>query len=279
MNRYLTNRAVEKRLWEIPVGLLCLTFAAVSVEVWVEDSPADENPVIWLLAHLTVVGAALWPVVHFARNRLRQRLAQRIARRLEARREASIPLSALDGAVGVKGARGKIEDLLRRSFLQRLALDGKALYLDDPGADDAPEASAPAPTADVIEEIRRLNDEIDDGPVSERIERIERATAGILQTLRERPERAEEARRFVNYYLPTTLKLLESYRLMEKQSYQGENIRASRRQIEGVLDKIVAATEQLQDRLYRAEAMDVEAEITVLETMMASDGLAIKKGQ
>jgi hypothetical protein len=82
----------------------------------------------------------------------------------------------------------------------------------------------------------------------------------------------------MSYYLPTTLKLLESYRLMEKQSYQGENIQAARHRIEAVLDKLVTAAERQQDKLFDAEAMDVEAEINVLETMMASDGLMEKNG-
>ena len=77
----------------------------------------------------------------------------------------------------------------------------------------------------------------------------------------------------MNYYLPSTMKLLESYNLMEDQSYQGQNIRAARRSIEDVLDKLVMAAETQQDKLFRAEAMDVDAEIDALETMMASDGL------
>ena len=102
-------------------------------------------------------------------------------------------------------------------------------------------------------------------------------TASILRTLRERPDRADDARRFMDYYLPTTLKLLESYRLMEDQSYQGENIRAARRSIEHVLDKLVAAAQKQQDKLFGSEALDVEAEIDVLEKMMASDGLIAGK--
>lgn len=128
-------------------------------------------------------------------------------------------------------------------------------------------------TDDIIRSIHHLNDEIDDESVSERIDRIERVTASILHTLKEHPERTEDARRFMNYYLPTTVKLLESYNLMEDQSYQGENIQAARRRIEDVLDKLVMAAEAQQDKLFRAEAMDVDAEIRALETMMAADGL------
>lgn len=128
-----------------------------------------------------------------------------------------------------------------------------------------------------LKEIRQLNDEIENGPVSERIDRIGELTASIFRVVREKPERAEEVRRFMNYYLPTTLKLLKSYSLMEKQSYQGENIVASRKKIEDVLDTLVHAFEQQQDRLFRVEALDVESDISVLETMMTSDGLLEQK--
>ena len=124
-----------------------------------------------------------------------------------------------------------------------------------------------------LREIRQLNEEIENEVVSQRIDRIGALTASIFRVVREKPERADEVRKFMNYYLPTTLKLLKSYSLMEKQSYQGENIQASRKKIENVLANLVYAFEQQQDKLFQSEAMDVEADISVLETMMASDGL------
>ena len=129
-----------------------------------------------------------------------------------------------------------------------------------------------------LREIRRLNDDIDDAGVSARIDRIGELTAGIFRVLREEPERADEVKKFMNYYLPTTIKLLKSYALMEEQSYQGENIVATRRRIEQILDSLVTAFEQQQDRLFRATALDVDADIEVLETMMAKDGLLSPKG-
>ena len=127
-----------------------------------------------------------------------------------------------------------------------------------------------------LREIRKLNEEIENPVVSERIDRIGTLTASIFRVVREKPERAEEVRKFMNYYLPTTLKLLKSYSLMEKQSYQGENIAASRKKIEDVLGTLVHAFEQQQDMLFQSEALDVETDISVLETMMASDGLTEK---
>ena len=146
-------------------------------------------------------------------------------------------------------------------------------------------ASAPAKSSSdpdnfeaKLREIRALNDAIKDPAVSERIDRIGELTASIFRVVQEKPEHAEEVRKFMNYYLPTTLKLLKSYSLMEQQSYQGENIQASRKRIEDVLDTLVRGFEQQQDRLFRTEAIDVETDISVLETMMASDGLVNPQG-
>ena len=129
-----------------------------------------------------------------------------------------------------------------------------------------------------LREIRHLNDEIEDRAVSDRIDRIGELTASIFRVVQEKPEHAEEVRTFMNYYLPTTLKLLKSYSLMEKQSYQGENIQASRKKIEDVLDTLTHAFEKQQDRMFRTEALDVETDISVLETMMARDGLTDQEG-
>ena len=142
----------------------------------------------------------------------------------------------------------------------------------EPAKSDADEFEAK------LREIRALNDAIQNPEVSERIDRIGELTASIFRVVQEKPEHAEEVRKFMNYYLPTTLKLLKSYSLMEKQSYQGENIQASRKKIESVLDTLVHAFEQQQDRLFKTEALDVETDISVLETMMASDGLVQPQG-
>ncbi len=129
-----------------------------------------------------------------------------------------------------------------------------------------------------LREIQDLNDRIKDEEVSRKIDRIGELTASIFRFAKERPDRQDEIRRFLNYYLPTTFKLLESYAMLEKQSYQGENIRSSRREIENIMDSLVGAFEQQLDRLFHADAMDISSDIEVLETMLAKDGLSEKKG-
>lgn len=129
-----------------------------------------------------------------------------------------------------------------------------------------------------LDELYQLNGQIEDAAVSERIDRIGSLTAGIFRAVIEKPEREQDVRKFMNYYLPTTIKLLKSYDMLESQSFQGENIVASRKKIESVLDMLIEAFEKQLDRLFRDDALDIATDIDVLETMMAGDGLS-QKGQ
>ena len=130
----------------------------------------------------------------------------------------------------------------------------------------------------ILNELYQLNEQIEDEAVSARIDRIGTLTAGIFRAVIDNPEREQDVRKFMNYYLPTTLKLLKSYDMLEEQSYQGENILASRKKIESVLDTLIAAFEKQLDRLFQNDALDIATDIDVLETMMAGDGLS-SKGQ
>lgn len=124
-----------------------------------------------------------------------------------------------------------------------------------------------------LNELYQLNAKIEDEGVSQRIDRIGTLTAGIFRVVIEKPEREQDVRKFMNYYLPTTLKLLRSYDLMEEQEYQSESIQESRRKIEEVLDTLIQAYEKQLDRLFKDDALDIATDIDVLETMMAGDGL------
>jgi len=127
-----------------------------------------------------------------------------------------------------------------------------------------------------LNELYQLNAQIDDPAVSQRIDRIGALTAGIFRAVIDNPEREQDVRKFMNYYLPTTLKLLKSYDMLEDQSFQGENIMASRKKIENVLDMLIEAYERQLDRLFKNDALDIATDIDVLETMMAGDGLSAK---
>lgn len=276
MNRFLTEKATEKRWWEIPV----VGFLAVLGKVATEDTIRS----YWLYrytdpittATVTALTFLIWlPIVKIIHWHIRRHRAKVVADRLEEHGTILIPLADLDRVLGIRHAERKIDDLIQNGFLRGIKNDGGNLIIDVAGAAPVqPEQASPAPTPlTTIQKIRWLNDEIDDAAVSARIDQIEAVTSSILQTVREKPERAGVVGKFMDYYLPTTLKLLESYRLMEDQPYQGENIQAARERIEDVLAKLVTAMEAQQERLFSAEAADVAAEIDALEKMMAADGL------
>ncbi len=126
----------------------------------------------------------------------------------------------------------------------------------------------------ILNELYDLNERIQDEAVSNRIDRIGVLTASIFRVVIEKPERENDVRKFMNYYLPTTLKLLKAYSLMEAQSYQGDNITESRKRIEETLDMLIEAFERLLDKLFRNDALDIATDIDVLKTMVAGDGLS-----
>lgn len=296
MNRFLTDKAKKKRWWEIPVG----GFFTLLGYLTVKDAVAfyrllryvDVESLVLLAAMAYLIGTPLYRIIrwHVLKHR-----AELISERLSELDADHIPLTALDGVLGIRHAGKKIDDLIRHGFLKGLTTDGVNLITDLPeyirkhSARPTEDAAVPKPATvpkpaavpkpevadplDTIRKIRWLNDEIDDAAMSGQIDRIEAVTSSILQTVKEKPERAGEVAKFLDYYLPIALKLLESYRLMEDQPYQGTNIQTARQRIEEIMAKLVAAMEAQQDRLFSAEAMGVDAEIDALEKTMAADGL------
>ena len=125
-----------------------------------------------------------------------------------------------------------------------------------------------------LEEMKRLDESIEDERISQAIRRLEQASQAIFQQVRESPEKLPQIRKFMDYYLPTTLKLLNAYDRMSSVGVGGENIDSTKERVEAIMDTIVAAFEKQLDGLFGAEAMDVSADITVLETMLAREGLA-----
>lgn len=126
----------------------------------------------------------------------------------------------------------------------------------------------------ILREIRALNVAIDDDEVSRKIDRIEEITANIFHLVEQKPERQKDIQAFMEYYLPTTLKLLKQYARLEHQPAYGENITGSKARIESILDKLVAGFEKQLDLLFKSDAIDITSDIKVLEKMMQMDGLA-----
>lgn len=124
-----------------------------------------------------------------------------------------------------------------------------------------------------IGEMKRLDANIADPGISADIVRLEQVSAKIFEEVRSHPEKLPQIRRFLDYYLPTTLKLLNAYDRMSGTGVSGENIDTTLAKVEGMMRTIVAAFEKQLDSLYGAEALDISTDITVLENMMAREGL------
>lgn len=125
-----------------------------------------------------------------------------------------------------------------------------------------------------LKQLRTANDRIEDEAMSRRIERMEAASADIFAYITEHPEKAAQIRRFMNYYLPTTLKLLTSYDKLSRQSVKGENIQKTMFEIEGMMETIAGAFEKQLDSLFHEDAMDIAADISVMESILKQEGLS-----
>ena len=124
-----------------------------------------------------------------------------------------------------------------------------------------------------IAEMKRLDDNIEDAAISAHIQRLAVVTQKIFDQVKADPKKLPQIRKFMNYYLPTTLKLLNAYDRMSAQGVSGENISGTMGKVEEMMGTIVAAFEKQLDSLFGAEAMDISTDITVLENMMAREGL------
>lgn len=125
----------------------------------------------------------------------------------------------------------------------------------------------------IIAAIAQADEDIDDEAMSEKIRRMQSITAAIFQEVEEHPEKKSQITRFMNYYLPTTLKLLNAYARIEEQGVTGENMAKAKADIEGIADTLVDGYEKQLDTLYRAEAVDIASDVRVIEKMMNADGL------
>ena len=125
----------------------------------------------------------------------------------------------------------------------------------------------------VINELHMLSVKTADPEICAKIQRIADLTAKIFRTVDDHPEKRPQVRRFLNIYLPTTIKLLHSYETLEKQGVGGENIQAAKQDIKRILDTLIAGFEQQHDHLFMADKLDISADIDVLENLMQQDGL------
>lgn len=124
-----------------------------------------------------------------------------------------------------------------------------------------------------IAQIRKCNDDIPGAEISAKIDHMENLVRRIFLRAKDHPEVAPDLQKLMDYYLPMTVKLLNAYADMDAQPVQGENIRSSKREIEQTLDTLNLAFENLLDDLFEDVALDISSDISVLQTMLAQEGL------
>ena len=125
----------------------------------------------------------------------------------------------------------------------------------------------------ILDELHRVNDAIPDEEMTDKISRLEAVAAKIFEQARTDPDKLPQMRKFMDYYLPTSLKLLNTYAELDKQGIEGENISESKHRIEQTMDTLVKAFEHQLDRLFASDALDVSTDIDVMQNMLRADGL------
>lgn len=125
-----------------------------------------------------------------------------------------------------------------------------------------------------VQRVKKINDVIpDNDSMSDKLYRLEEIMNKIFERVRRQPQNAKNLRKFMDYYLPTTTKLLDAYVELGKQPEVGDNITKTKQEIENAMDVINNAFEKLLDEMFQDVAWDISSDISVMKTMMEQDGL------
>ena len=172
-------------------------------------------------------------------------------------------------------------------YLGKIIFPDRGYELDDP-EEEASEPQAQKTQAEPVSpevqqllqgrdrapsEVRRANDSHRDQTLSQQTGGVEHTTQKIMDAVAKSPDKLPQIRRFLNYYLPTTLKLLNAYDRMDATGVEGANIDGTKGRIEDIMSTICTAFDRQLDALYGQEAMDISTDIDVLEQMLAREGL------
>lgn len=199
----------------------------------------------------------------------------------------NIQLDELFAAAGVEPAKGRaaLENAIDHGYFGADAyIDNRTNILVVRGPAPQPPAPEPAsepaaPEADedkyarLLRQLHEANLAIPDRAMNAKVARLEQISARIFALAKQDPSKEPQLRRFMDYYLPTALKLLNAYAQFAAQDIEGQNITEAKQSIERSMDLLVTAFEKQLDKLYQSDALDVSADIAALEGMMSMDGL------
>ena len=124
-----------------------------------------------------------------------------------------------------------------------------------------------------IKQIRAENLKIPDEALTEKLAQLEILCGEIFRTVHDKPEKAPQIRKFMEYYLPTTLKIVSTYRIISERGVGGRDIIDARHRIDDALGTVIKGCQTLLSKLYQDDVLDITTDIDVLEQMLKRDGL------
>lgn len=272
--------------WLTVAGGFCAVFGAVLAAeplTWLLTLGVDSYTLSELASALVWVTSGVGLLIGGAVGRKRMRLFTTLQAVVGTR--DNIPVSEVAAALALspeKTCKQLNKALDKGLFGSGAYLDMRTDTLVIRGEAPQPEkkaATAEKPAGEsqyqaILRQLREVNDAIPGEEMSAKIDRLEAITAKIFTAAEKDPEKLPKMRRFMDYYLPTALKLLNAYSQFDSQGGDGEVIRQSKQKIEQTMDVLVEGFEAQLDNLFADDALDVEADIRVLQNMMAQDGLS-----
>ena len=286
-----TQEQKNAKQWHKNIATLCTIMGAVFLLAGVTN--AVDVLEIWrfypgfsgLFSNIAMViggGGALLTGLRMKSTRKLERLLDKVVGERD-----NIPLPELFAAAGVDAARGRaaVKSAIEHGYFGADAyIDNRTDTLVVRGAAPQPKKPAPAPVpkahpaaedeyAALLRQLREVNDAIPDPVMSAKISRLEEVSGRIFALAQKDPDKKAQLQKFMNYYLPTALKLLNTYASLSGQAVEGTNITEAKHSIERSMDLLVTAFENQLDKLFQADALDVNADIAALEGMLNLDGL------
>lgn len=284
-----TAEQKSAKQWHKTLTTLCTIFGAIFLLVGIGDL-ADAMEELWsheidwdelltALAQTIGGGAALFTGLRMDRARKLERKLDKIVGDRD-----NIALGELFAAVGIDAVRGRtaVEHAIDHGYF---GADAYIDYRTDTlivrgAAPQPPKEPQPEPEAEpedlyasLQQQLRRANDAIPDPVMTAKISRLEELSARIFALAKKDPDKKAQLQKFMDYYLPTALKLLNTYAQLSAQDVQGENITDARQSIERSMDLLITAFENQLDKLFQSDALDVSADVAALEGMLNLDGL------
>ena len=198
---------------------------------------------------------------------------------------AFLPLYRIWGLLLAAAVSTFVACLLGRSSVQKENEAGREQVSKSAAAPEHAEKKSDGPEIDPIveegnralSEMGRLYMSIKDTEVRKKINELMRITDKITQDAIADPSDIRQIKKFMNYYLPTTIKLLNAYDRMSAQGIEGENLDKSMKSINEMLDAAIEAFKKRLDSLFEDQALDIETDIKVMNTMLAREGLSGNK--